>query len=67
MVNKKIKIFKPSIKHFSNIIKLIKQLAEFEKLSPPDKQAIKRLMADMFRKNPPFKVLCASYDNQIIG
>lgn len=49
------------------IIKLIKELAVFEKLAQPDKKAAKRLLKDAFSKNPLFQLLTIEYDNKIAG
>lgn len=49
------------------IIKLIKELAVFEKLALPDKQAAKRLVRDAFSKNSPFQLLAIEHDNKIAG
>jgi len=50
-----------------DILKLITELAEFEKLNPPDKHAQKRLIADAFRSKPLFNILIAEYRDKIIG
>jgi GNAT superfamily N-acetyltransferase len=54
-------------KNTKKIIKLIKELAVFEKLALPDKQAAKRLVKDAFSKNPPFRLLEIEHDNEIAG
>jgi GNAT superfamily N-acetyltransferase len=49
------------------IIRLIKELAEFEKLEPPDKIATENLIKDIYSKDSPVKVLVAECDKQLIG
>jgi len=49
------------------ILKLILELAEFEKLKPPDINGRKRLIKDAFSKNPPFKVILAEINSEIVG
>jgi GNAT superfamily N-acetyltransferase len=63
----KIKIRKAKEKDFKQILKLITELADFEKLAPPDKKAEKRLRKDAFGKKPVFKILVALADNEIAG
>jgi GNAT superfamily N-acetyltransferase len=63
----KIKIQKAARKDKDNILMLIDELAKFEKLSPPDKKAKKRLIKDAFGKNPAFKVLLAKVKDEAIG
>ncbi|MFA7361375.1 MAG: GNAT family N-acetyltransferase [Candidatus Kapaibacterium sp.] len=50
-----------------DILRLIKELAEYEKFSPPNRQAQKRLIADAFRAKPLFNILVAANNNGIIG
>ncbi|MEO8666332.1 MAG: GNAT family N-acetyltransferase, partial [Ignavibacteria bacterium] len=49
------------------ILRLVEELAVFEKLTPPDTQARKRLIGDAFSKRPPFKILLAETNNDISG
>lgn len=49
------------------ILKLIAELAKFEKLSPPKPSAQKRLISDAFRTKPHFYILVAESKNSIIG
>jgi len=49
------------------ILKLIDELAEFEKLAPPDSKGKRKLINDAFSEEPLFYVLLAEYDNMIIG
>lgn len=65
MKNIKIRTAKKS--DSESIIRLINELAEFEKLVPPGKQGNRRLIKDAFSKNPPFKVLLAETENDIAG
>ena len=48
------KIFKATKKHSDSIIGLINELAQFEKLNPPDEKAKKRLLKHAFGKKPLF-------------
>ena len=64
---KKIKIRKAKKSDLNDILRLITELAEFEKLNPPDRSANKRLRKDAFSKNPSFKILLAESGKQIIG
>ncbi|KAA0207911.1 GNAT family N-acetyltransferase [Ignavibacteria bacterium CHB1] len=60
----KVTIRKADKSDSSEIIRLIKELAEFEKLEPPDKLACRRLIKDAFSINPPFEILVAeNYQN----
>jgi len=49
------------------IIKLILELAKFEKLTPPNEAGQKRLLDDAFSDSPPFRILVAEQDNKILG
>ena len=49
------------------IIKLIKELAIFEKLEPPNKSACVRLLNDAFCKKPLFNILVAENEGKLIG
>ncbi|MCX6164519.1 MAG: GNAT family N-acetyltransferase [Ignavibacteriae bacterium] len=62
-----IKIRKAIKKDSKEVIRLINELAEFEKLEPPDYTAVKNLIKDIYTKNSPIKVLVAEYDKQLIG
>lgn len=64
---KKIKIRKAKKIDSAAIIKLIIELADFEKLEPPDKLARKRLIKNAFSKKPLFKVLLAEVDSTVAG
>lgn len=50
-----------------SILNLIDELAEFEKLAPPDVESRNRLIRDAFSKNPPFRILVAEINSQILG
>ena len=63
----KIKIRKAKSSDFKDILRLISELAEFEKLNPPDRSANKRLNKDAFSNNPSFKILLADNGKEIIG
>jgi GNAT superfamily N-acetyltransferase len=62
-----IRIFHAKRKHFPSVLKLIQELATFEKLTPPDKKAGKRLLKDAFGKKRCFNLLIASLGGKIIG
>lgn len=62
-----IKIFKAKKKNSEEILRLINELAEFEKLQPPDDKAKKRLLKDAFGKKPLFNILCVSEDKAMIA
>jgi GNAT superfamily N-acetyltransferase len=51
----------------SEILRLIRELADFEKLDPPDSNAQKRLIEDAFSETPPFKVLLAEFGDRAVG
>jgi ribosomal protein S18 acetylase RimI-like enzyme len=63
----KIKICKAERKDINDILRLINELAKFEKLDPPDEKAKKRLKKDAFGKNPKFKVILAKTKNGTAG
>jgi len=62
-----IKIRKALKKDSQDVIRLINELAEFEKLDPPDKSAAKNLIKDIYSKNSPIKVLVAESGKELIG
>ena len=64
---KKIKIRKAKKSDKKDILRLVNELAEFEKLSPPDKMAQSRLIRDAFSSNPPYRILLADYKGQTAG
>lgn len=51
----------------SEILRLIVELAKFEKLSPPNEQAKKRLIRDAFSDNPPFSIIVAEANSELVG
>jgi GNAT superfamily N-acetyltransferase len=63
----KIKIRKASKKDSKDIIRLIIELAHFEKLAPPDRQARLRLLKHAFGGKPLFNILIAEYNHVAIG
>lgn len=63
----KLKIREASSKDSNEILKLIVELANFEKLTPPDKHAQRRLIKDAFSINPPFSILVAEYESSLIA
>ena len=62
-----IKIRKARKTDFKKVFSLIKELASFEKLQPPDAKAEKRLFKDAFGRNPAYKMLVAEDGKDIIG
>lgn len=48
-------------------MKLIRELADFEKLTPPDKKAYRRLEKDAFSKNQKIKILLAETEGEVLG
>jgi len=51
----------------NEIIRLIRELAHFEKLVPPDDNDSKRLLKDAFSRNPRFRILVSEYRNKLNG
>ncbi|MBC8485127.1 MAG: GNAT family N-acetyltransferase [Bacteroidetes bacterium] len=49
------------------IIRLILELAKFEKLTPPDEAGQKHLLDDAFSDSPPFKILVAEQYGGLLG
>ena len=61
-------IIRPALKTDSKaILKLIDELAEFEKLAPPDSKGKRKLIHDAFSEKPLFYVMLAEYDSMILG
>ncbi len=63
----RIKVHKARKSDSKEILKLINELADFEKLTPPDAKARKRLINDAFGKNPVFNVLLAKEGSKSVG
>lgn len=63
----KIKIRNAFPQDSTAIINLIVELAIFEKLTPPDINAQKRLIRDAFSDNPPFTIIVAEFNSEVIG
>jgi GNAT superfamily N-acetyltransferase len=63
----KIKIRKAKKTDSKEIIRLVNELAKFEKLAPPTPTAKKRLINDAFGKKPLFYVLLAETKSNIAG
>jgi len=51
----------------TEIIRLINELADFEKLTPPDKKAQRRIIREGFSKNPRFQILLAFKNKIAVG
>ncbi|MBK8554092.1 MAG: GNAT family N-acetyltransferase [Ignavibacteria bacterium] len=64
---KNIKIRKAKRSDSKSILKLITELAEFEKLTPPGKAASDRLLKDAFSKKPLFRIILAETNHEVIG
>ncbi len=64
---KHIKIRKIKKQDAKQLLNLIAELAEFEKLSPPSATAQKKLINDIFRRNSLLKVLVAEYEKKLIA
>lgn len=62
-----IKIVKANKIDANDLLRLIHELAEFEKLSSPDVNAGKRLVKDAFGERPLFYVLMSKIDGIAIG
>ncbi len=62
-----VKIRKAKKTDFKQVFKLIHELADFEKLTPPDEKARKRMLKDAFGKKPAFKMLVARYGKETVG
>jgi GNAT superfamily N-acetyltransferase len=62
-----VKIRKAEKSDAEEIIRLILELAKFEKLTPPDEAGQKRLLDDAFSDSPPFKILVAEQNNSLFG
>jgi len=54
-------------KDSKELIRLIIELAQFENLKPPSKQAQKRLLSAVFSKKSAIKVLVAEKGKELIG
>ena len=54
-------------KDSKEILRLIKELADFEKLSPPDKSAQRRLLSAAFSDNPKINILVAEEKGKLIA
>ncbi len=63
----KIKVHKAKKSDSKEILMLIDELAEFEKLTPPDSKAKKRLINDAFGKKPLYYVLLAKDGDKPVG
>ena len=63
----RIKVHKARKSDSKEILKLINELADFEKLTPPDSNARKRLINDAFGKNPVFNILLAKEGSKSVG
>ncbi|MBI4399633.1 GNAT family N-acetyltransferase [Candidatus Micrarchaeota archaeon] len=63
----KIEIRKGEAKNAQDFVNLVKELAEFEKLKGPDKDAQHRLIEDGFGKNKKFNILLAFEGKKAVG
>lgn len=64
---KSLVIEKLSKSNFDNFVYLIKKLAEYERLEPPDKEAVKRLKKDGLSKKPKFEAYLAKIGEEYVG
>ena len=48
-------------------LQLVKTFAEFEKLPPPDAEAQRRLIDDLFRPRPRYRLLVVDAGGQVVG
>jgi ribosomal protein S18 acetylase RimI-like enzyme len=62
-----VKIRKAKKEDFKGVIKLIIELAEFEKLAPPDNKAKKRLYNDAFGTKPKYFLIVAERNKELVG
>jgi GNAT superfamily N-acetyltransferase len=62
-----IKVQKAKKSDSKEILRLINELAEFEKLPPPDISARKRLIKDAFGGKPAFNILLAKNGKTAVG
>ncbi len=67
LMKNKIKIEKISHTNFNNFLDLIDRLAEYEKLSPPDKKAKIRLRKDGLSDNPKYEAYLVKLNEKYIG
>ena len=63
----KIKVTKARRSEAKNILLLIDELADFERLPPPDRKAKNRIVNDAFGKKPSFSILLSKIDGKTIG
>jgi GNAT superfamily N-acetyltransferase len=63
----KITVRKATLSDSEAILDLVRGLAEYEKLSPPDAAAQKRLIRDMFSDPPRISALLAEADGAPVG
>lgn len=62
-----INIHKVNRKNFAELLFLIKELALYEKMDPPNNAALKRLEDDYFKDKPLFEAYIAEDDNKPVG
>ncbi|MFZ1322938.1 MAG: GNAT family N-acetyltransferase [Ignavibacteria bacterium] len=67
LTSQEVKIRKAVKSDKKSILKLVKELAEFEKLTFLDGKAEERLMRDAFSNDPPFRTIVAEADKKVIG
>ncbi len=61
-------ILRPAVNSDADsILRLIRELAAFEKLDLPDADAEYRLLDDAFSQNPSFKILVADTGSEVVG
>lgn len=62
-----LKIEKVSRENVNELIRLVVELAHYEKLTPPDDAAKRRLEADALSKNPPFHAFVTYLGDRAVG
>lgn len=66
-MRKSVIIKKVSKDNFKSFIELVKELAKYEKLTPPDKNAIKRLKKDSLSSKPKIESYLAYVNTKPVG
>ena len=65
--NEPLAIIKVTADNFEQFLGLIAKLAEYEKLSPPNAKAKKRLRADCLWDNPKYEAFMAQIGSEYVG
>ncbi|MBI2659530.1 GNAT family N-acetyltransferase [Candidatus Woesearchaeota archaeon] len=59
-------IEKLSAKNFDEFVSLIRRLADYERLEPPNKEAVRRLKNDGLSKNPKYEAYLGKISNNYV-